>query len=129
MRRAPAIIPDVLSRWYAAHPLPAAWTSTSRTSGPGVPVAIATLCGVCCHQVRMVAELVVASLQPCLVAGILASGLQGKTGHPAAAYASAAASSRLGSGSLPGCNSIETPSVARSRALDVVMEAERAASR
>ena len=74
----------------------------------------------------MVAGLVVASLQPCLVAGILASGLHGKTGHPAAAYASAAASSRLGSGFIDhGCNvSSETPSVARSRALAVVMEAE-----
>jgi hypothetical protein len=57
----------------------------------------------------MDAGLVVASLQPCLVAGVLASGLHGKTGHPAAAYASAAASIWRGSGSFSLLIVIETP--------------------
>src|SRR5437773_531114 len=88
---APVSSPARLSRLNASNPLPPGCTSTSSASGPGAPVATATLhSGELVHHQRMQDVSVVASLTPCEVAGSLRPGLHGNTGQPAAAYLSAA---------------------------------------
>jgi hypothetical protein len=70
-----------LRRLKAPNPFPSGFTSTSSTSGPGAPVAIATLAfGHFRHQARITSGLVVASLNPCSVRGALRSGRHGNTG-------------------------------------------------
>ena len=79
--------PSRLSRLSAAKPLPRSpWWSTSITSGPGAPVAIATFrSGFRDHQAAMRSGSVVASLNPCATAGTFSPGMQGNTGQPARA--------------------------------------------
>ncbi len=68
----PVRIPQRLSRSNAAKPRPSSRLSTSRTSGQGAPVAIATfLSGRAFHHARITAGSVVASLTPCGVSGSL----------------------------------------------------------
>src|SRR5690349_8077610 len=94
MALAPVSSPARLSRLNASNPLPPGCTSTSSASGPGAPVATATLnAGQLVHQWRIRAGSVVASLNPWGVAGSLSPGLHGNTGQPAAAYLSAASNS------------------------------------
>ena len=55
----------------------------SSTSGPGAPVAMATLRpGSAVHQAVIFPASVVASLKPCGVSGSLRPGLHGNTGQP-----------------------------------------------
>jgi hypothetical protein len=81
-------------------PVPATpWSSTSSTSGPRRPVALATLAlGERVHHLLIWSGSVVASRWPCRVAGALPPGWQGKTGHLRRAYSSAAASRASDSG-------------------------------
>src|SRR5439155_18667647 len=66
------------------------WWSTSSTSGPGWPVAMARLAsGWRRHHQVILSGSQVASRNPCRVAGCLLPGWQGNTGQPRAAYRSA----------------------------------------
>src|SRR5439155_24183850 len=95
---APVSIPARWSRPKAANPSPSALRSTSSTSGPGLPVAIATFArGQSRHHAEIAAGSVEASLKPPEVSGALhswhlglvhagLSGRHGNTGQPRPAY-------------------------------------------
>jgi len=84
MALAPSVSPARISLLNAANPLPASpcW-STSSTSGPGTPVAIARFASGWRRHHRLIwSGSVVASRKPWLVAGALPPGWQGNTGQP-----------------------------------------------
>ena len=82
----PSTSPARFALLNAGNPDPSSRTSTSRTSGPGAPVAIATLrFGSRRHQSRIWRSSVDASWNPLRVAGSLLPGRHGNTGQPARA--------------------------------------------
>jgi hypothetical protein len=84
------------SRFSAAHPDWAPRTSTSRTSIPRPPVAMATLaCGQRAHQARTTSASVDASRTPWAVSGAFSAGRTGRTGTPRDAHPRAAADRSL----------------------------------
>ena len=87
MLAAPSSRPALDSLANAAYPFPAGpWSSTSRTSGPGAPVAMARFqSGWRPNQAVICSGSVVASRWPWAVAGIFCPAWQGNTGQPRAA--------------------------------------------